>query len=514
MCGIIGLVAFQNFEKHKDGLVELLLMSRLRGRDGFGWASWYPGTKLSIQKHLVEDARPIIEKLVSNMSAGERLIFGARAAPVTEGGVCIENTLPFISENWGHIPSWAYVHNGIISNDKEIVTEFNLHSKTSVDSEIIPLLRDKMPLEDMVEVLIGGFACCGLSRQGRFEVWRNYKTLWQAVIPNALYVVASEKKFLLDSFPDAVIMEFPTETYFSQPANNPRPNPTPFNAKYLAHTPELDRNKALVVLSGGMDSTLVAFVAKKIFKMGVELIHFNYGQKSEMMEFHSCLQVAKALESSLKMIDLDWLGEFGASPLTDPYIDVPLGRESSKTSLCWVPGRNLVMLSAAVAYAESKGIGYVFYGSNLEEEGPAWKDNDQAAVEAFDKAAYFGTLRGVKIFNVLGRLMKRDIVHLGTELGVPLDKTCSCDQPIFDDREGWTACGRCGCCHNRRHAYIQAGISDPQEYAYDMIDTYPSIKKVGKTDYDDIVSRLQRPSEFRDVDSVRVLWELAEGKGE
>jgi len=509
MCGIVGLVAFQDFAKYKDGLIELLLMSRLRGRDGFGWASWYPGTTLSIQKHLVENARLIIEKQVDRMSAGERFIFSTRAAPVTEGGVCIENTPPFTSENW------AYVHNGIVSNDKEIVAEYNLHPKTNVDSEIIPLLRERRLLLEVASTLIGGFACCGLSNRGRFEVWRNYKTLWQAAIPNALYVVASEKVFLERAFPNAVIGEFPVESCFGiESFENGRLYLVPFFAKYLAHTPELDRNKALVVLSGGMDSSLVAFVAKKLFKMDVELIHFNYGQKSKMMEFHSCLQVAKALEISLKTIDLDWLGEFGASPLTDPYIDVPLGRESSKTSLCWVPGRNLVMLSAAVAYAESKGIGYVFYGSNLEEEGPAWKDNDQAAVEAFDKAAYFGTLRGVKIFNVLGRLMKRDIIHLGTELGVPLDKTCSCDEPLFDDREGWTACGRCGCCHNRRHAYIQAGILDPQEYVFDMIDTYPSIQAVGKTDYDDIVSRLQRPSKFRNVDSVRVLWELAEGKGD
>ena len=508
MCGIVGLVAFQDFDKYKDGLVELLLMSRLRGRDGFGWASWYPDTKLSIQKHLVEDARPIIEKLVSNMSAGERLIFGARAAPVTEGGVCIENTPPFTSENW------AYVHNGIVSNDKEIAAEYNLKPKTNVDSEIIPLLREERSLTGVATTLVGGFACCGLSNRGWFEVWRNYKTLWQASIPNALYVVASEKGFLEQAFPKAIIEEFPVEACllgWTPSSAITYPFVSPFSAKYIAHTPELDRNKALVVLSGGMDSSLVAFIAKNLFKMDVELIHFDYRQKSRNMEFASCRVVRDFLDCELKEIDLPWLGDMKASPLTDPYIDVPLGRESSKTSLCWVPGRNLVMLSAAVAYAESKGIGYVFYGSNLEEEGPAWKDNDQAAVEAFDKAAYFGTLRGVKIHNVLGRLMKRDIIHLGTELGVPLGETCSCDQPLWDDREGWTACGRCGCCHNRRHAYIQAGIDDPQEYAFDMIDTYPSIEAVGKTEYEDIVSRLQRPSEYRDVDSVRVLWELAEG---
>jgi len=507
MCGIVGLVAFQDFDKYKDGLVELLLMSRLRGRDGFGWARWSPSTKLSVQKHLVEDARPVIEKLVGDMSAGERLIFGARAAPVTEGGVCIENTPPVTSENW------AYVHNGIVSNDKEIAAEYNLKPKTNVDSEIIPLLRESISLDSIARRLIGGFACCGLSNKGVFDVCRNYKTLWQAVIPKALYVVASERRFLKLAFPDAIIEEFPVDTSFVISHTSFHfPIISSFPAQYLAHTPELDRNKALVVLSGGMDSSLVAFVAKKLFKMDVELIHFDYRQKSRWMEFDACAKVADVLKCEMLSLDLGWLGELlGHSPLTDPYIDVPLGRESSKTSLCWVPGRNLVMLSAAVAYAESKGIGYVFYGSNLEEEGPAWKDNDQAAVEAFDKAAYFGTLRGVKIHNVLGRLMKRDIIHLGTALGVPLDKTCSCDEPVWDSREGWQACGRCGCCHNRRHAYIQAGIPDPQEYAFDMIDTYPSIEVVGKTEYSDIVSRLQRPSEYRDVDSVRILWELAEG---
>lgn len=490
MCGVVGcIIQGELNEREKTALIKLLKLSGYRGRDGYGWAKW-DGPNLDTEKSLesVSDSQRI-DSFVRGLKARDRFIFNTRAAPVTEGAVKIENVHPHLYTD--EIATWAVVHNGIVSNDKELAEQYNLNLATDVDTEVIAHLLGKIGLAQLGAELIGGFAVCGLDSFGSFSVLRNYKTLYQCVIPNKFYLVASEQSVLQDCFPNAIIEEFPKESYLSI-ASNGAIDCGEFEAQYLSYTPSLSDKKALVVISGGMDSSLVAYIAQKMLNMEVSLIHFDYAHKSLSMELEACQAVAKELGCSLEVVDLSWLGHLGNSPLTDNDIEVPLGRASSKTSLCWVPARNLVMLSLAAAYAEAKGIKYIFYGSNLEEEGPAWKDNDQAAVEAFDNAFFYGTLKGVRLFNVLGRLMKRDIITLATHLGVPLDKTCSCDEPVLADAK-WLACGKCGCCHNRRHAFIQAGLQDPQNYAHNMIDYYPSIQQVGNTNLDDIRRRVKRP---------------------
>ncbi len=514
MCGIVA--AYWNPKNEVEAtlnahrLAEVMAASNVRGHDGWGLAYWDANTKVStFYKFENSPNAVVIQELIEHLGDGSTIIFATRAAPVTEGGVIPANTHPHVSEDW------LVVHNGIISNDEELVHDYALahQLRTDVDTEVVAHVRDWVggPAQ-LAERLVGGFALAMINRHdGTLEIIRNYKTLWQTS-RSGLYVVASEAEFLVGV--GGVVAEFPKESWLY--ITGPVTTTGRFSAEYWSHVPEMDRNKALVVISGGMDSSLVAHIAQELYAMDVTLFHVNYKHKSEAMESEACAAVAAGLDVELISVDADWLGELGASPLTSEDIDVPLGRKSSKTSLCWTPARNLVFLSMAAAYAEAKGIGYILYGSNLEEEGPAWKDNDLAAVRAFDDAFFYGTLGGVRLFNVLGRLMKRDIIALGTHLGVPLDKTCSCDEPVWRTfpfelsahlaaltTSKWVACGRCGCCHNRRHAYMQAKIDDPQEYAYDMIDHYPSTDNVGETDTDDIIEhRLLWPEPHQVVGEV------------
>jgi 7-cyano-7-deazaguanine synthase len=480
MCNV---VAFWSIGKintdDKLGIRNLVNGMSSRGRDGFGYAYFSASNEGLTTYKTLKDPK---DCAIPSLSLNDRLILNTRAAPVTEGAPSIENCHPFVSEHW------AVAHNGIITNDREIRNSLPFTSfKTNVDTEVIPHLLDIYDIEEVCEELLGGFSIAAISKSGALMIARNYKTLYHGS-NRRLYVVASEASALVDNFPDMVVSEFPKESYAIIPLH---PNRTPievasFIAKYIAHVPNLNVRKSLVICSGGMDSSTTAFIAKYMLDKDVVIMHFDYGQKSEGMEWWSVQRVAEELSCEAVKIDLKWLGELGHSPLTDEDIDVPLGRESSKSCLCWVPARNQVMLSVAAAYAEAKGIKYILYGSNLEEEGPSWKDNDSAAVEAFSNACFYGTLHGVEILNILGGLMKRDIIALGTHLGVPLDKTCSCDIP--EQRDGkWYACGHCGCCQNRRHAYMQADLPDPQEYLYDMTETYPSVYKSG-VDIDKIKS--------------------------
>ena len=548
MCGIFSAFITGHIDSKLRGQIrDALMKTAHRGHDGWGYMHYRPDyTGPIVYRSLdPEPKESEIQQLVDRLVPGSRFIFNVRAAPVTEGGVTYDNLHPFTNGEW------YAVHNGIITNDAELRNELNDPKiNANVDSAILPTMRSKYDAIEIPEKLIGGFSIAMLSRSGELEIYRNYKTLYQSTVYGKMWAVASEAKAL--QFSGAVISEFPKEcvvrvhrkespmpghTHIINPVHyTPMVTVMPFKAQYMSHVPDMNDDEAAVIISGGMDSSLVAFIAGRLWSKKVHLIHFNYRQKSSGMEreavravYHKLLALGVRVE--LEIIDLEWLGHLGASPLTDDDIAIPLGRESSKSSLCWTPARNLVMLSLAAAYCEANGVKHLLYGSNLEEEGPSWKDNDAAAVDAFENAMFYGTLGGVKVTNVLGRLMKRDIVQAAHELGVPMESTCSCDQPtrigepVFEMPEStfnvkrepnWQACGVCGCCMNRRHAYIQCGIDDPQSYTNDPKELYSSVDAVGKEfNTMNILHRLRSPRyrHLPDHDSTYELVKLAFGEG-
>jgi 7-cyano-7-deazaguanine synthase len=141
----------------------------------------------------------------------------------------------------------------------------------------------------------------------------------------------------------------------------------------------------------------------------------------------------------------------------------------------------MAMVAAAASVAEGIGAKWLYYGNNMEEEATAYGDNDLDFIHYFNKVLQYGTLKGVQIKRALARLMKPEIIALGTALNVPYDLTWSCDEGFTVDGEfynsnprvNFVACGRCGCCTTRRHAFKRAGIPDPQNYKYELPDIYP-----------------------------------------
>lgn len=221
--------------------------------------------------------------------------------------------------------------------------------------------------------------------------------------------------------------------------------------------------KAVVLLSGGLDSTTCLAIAKS---RGFEVhgISFRYGQR------HQCeIEAAKAIAQSMGVpqhvvVDID-LAQFGGSALTDD-IDVPKREDPNSIGgeipVTYVPARNTVFLSLALAWAETLGIGDIFIGVNaLDYSG--YPDCRPEYIEAFErmanlatKAAVEGT-RPVKIHAPLIRLTKAQIIRRGLELGVDYALTTSCYDPGSDG----AACGHCDACLLRLRGFVENGLQDP-----------------------------------------------------
>lgn len=212
-------------------------------------------------------------------------------------------------------------------------------------------------------------------------------------------------------------------------------------------------------MSGGMDSTLVAYIMRS---RGYEIValHFNYGQRTADKELESYRSICNDLEVSEKYeIDLDFFKTIGASALTDHSIDVPTGGIEAGVPITYVPFRNGIFLSIATAIAEKEGCSSIAIGV-VEEDSSGYPDCRESFIEAFTKAANLGTKdsTNITIEMPLVRLQKSDIVQEALLLGAPLHLTWSCYQS--EDK----ACGVCDSCRLRLRGFKRAGEIDPIDY--------------------------------------------------
>lgn len=218
--------------------------------------------------------------------------------------------------------------------------------------------------------------------------------------------------------------------------------------------------KAVCLLSGGMDSSTLAYLAKS---EGYDILalHLNYGQRTEGKELRCARKIASLLEAEAFVeISLDYFAKFGASSLTDREIAVetfdPARAHMPNT---YVPFRNANLLSIATSFAEAKEADAIFIGvQSLDYSG--YPDCRPQFIEAFQKVIDLGTKDSTKITlkTPFIRMTKTDILQVGMKLGVPYEHTWSCYR-----NEG-AACGTCGSCHFRREAFDAIGIRDPIEY--------------------------------------------------
>ena len=224
--------------------------------------------------------------------------------------------------------------------------------------------------------------------------------------------------------------------------------------------------KAVVLLSGGLDSTTTLAIAKK---EGFEIyaLSFDYGQRHRI-ELEQAQKIAKKFGVIDHQIITINLRQFGGSALTDS-IEVPIHREEKKMSeeipVTYVPARNTIFLSFCLAYAEVNKAPHIFLGINAVDYS-GYPDCRPEFIAAFEKLATLATKASVegkeklKIHTPLIQLTKAEIILKGIKLDIDYSLTHSCYNPERDGK----ACGICDSCHLRLRGFKEAGLEDPLNY--------------------------------------------------
>ncbi|MGA2810938.1 MAG: 7-cyano-7-deazaguanine synthase QueC [Candidatus Acidiferrum sp.] len=228
-----------------------------------------------------------------------------------------------------------------------------------------------------------------------------------------------------------------------------------------------DARKAVVLLSGGMDSCVCTAIARERHGAGnIALLHAGYGQRTESRERRAFEGIAGFYDVRQRLVvQLDHFRAIGGSALTDASIAVPenllaqAGDAAKSIPVTYVPFRNAHFLSVAVSWAEAMGAGAIYIGA-VAEDSSGYPDCRPEYYRAFQELINAGTRpeTEIQIVTPVIALHKSEIIQKGLKLGAPLELTWSCYQ---NDDE---ACGVCDSCLLRLQAFAEAGVRDPIRY--------------------------------------------------
>jgi 7-cyano-7-deazaguanine synthase len=220
--------------------------------------------------------------------------------------------------------------------------------------------------------------------------------------------------------------------------------------------------KAVVLLSGGMDSCVcVAIARERHGAKNLALLHAMYGQRTEMRERQAFEQIADYYDVRQRLVvKLDYFRAIGGSALTDKQIGVPEnGSSTGSIPVTYVPFRNAHFLSIGVSWAETIGARAIYIGA-VSEDSSGYPDCRPEYYRVFQELIGVGTKpeTDIAMITPVIELKKSEIIRRGRELGAPLHLSWSCYQG--ED----VACGKCDSCLLRLRAFAEAGISDPIPY--------------------------------------------------
>jgi len=218
--------------------------------------------------------------------------------------------------------------------------------------------------------------------------------------------------------------------------------------------------KAVVLLSGGLDSSVNAFIAASTHELVLALT-FNYGQKAAKSEIRASANLAKHLGVRHQMVELPWFKDFNRSSLLVDSLTVPTGSDvsidsqsqSEKTAKSvWVPNRNGIFLNIAAAYAEALDAEIIVPGFN-KEEAATFPDNSQAFLDTITASLDYSTSNHVKAECFTTDLVKTEIVKKGESLKLPWNLIWPC----YFSGDQW--CGQCESCLRSKRAFAAAGVN-------------------------------------------------------
>ncbi|MBI2469754.1 MAG: 7-cyano-7-deazaguanine synthase QueC [Planctomycetes bacterium] len=222
------------------------------------------------------------------------------------------------------------------------------------------------------------------------------------------------------------------------------------------------KNLAIVLVSGGMDSCVTAAIANIHYQLA--LLHINYGQRTESRELKAFRDIAsyyKIPEERILISDIDFLSKIGGSSLTDPSMCIQDAQPDKKEiPTSYVPFRNTILLSIAVAWGEVIGARKIFIGA-VEQDSPGYPDCKPPYYKTFNELVRAGTrpTTSLTVETPLIDKTKAEIVKMGISLHAPLHLSWSCYKNTDN------ACGVCHSCYLRQKAFKEAGVKDPIPYA-------------------------------------------------
>jgi 7-cyano-7-deazaguanine synthase len=200
--------------------------------------------------------------------------------------------------------------------------------------------------------------------------------------------------------------------------------------------------KAVILLSGGLDSAVSLTLA---IRLGYQIrlaITFDYGQKAARPEIKSAQRLVRARHITHLVIKLKWLGRIAANALTNNNKPIPHGFNSKAV---WIPNRNGLFINIAASYAEAMGYQYIITGFN-KEEAINFPDNSVAFINSVNRVLQYSTLNKVKVISLTARMNKKQIIRQARNLRLSLDKLWSCYEG------GRKPCGVCESCRHRNDA--------------------------------------------------------------
>lgn len=216
--------------------------------------------------------------------------------------------------------------------------------------------------------------------------------------------------------------------------------------------------KALCVISGGMDSTLCAYIAKN---EGYEIIalHFDYNQRTMNKEKECFNAICDDLDvQKREILDVSFISKIGANALTDKSLEIPKNGLSDDIPITYVPFRNGIFLSVAAALAQKEDCNAIFIGV-VEEDSSGYPDCSEDFIKSMERSINLGRgTKNTKIITPLVHLSKTEIVKKAISLNVPLELTWSC----YENED--MACGKCDSCRLRLNGFEKAGLKDKIPY--------------------------------------------------
>lgn len=217
--------------------------------------------------------------------------------------------------------------------------------------------------------------------------------------------------------------------------------------------------KAVIVYSGGMDSTVALYQAIGQFgRENIKAVSFNYQSKHNDQEYLRAKKTCQELGVEHSRVDLSSIADHLESHLLKKGGEIPEGHYAeSNMKKTVVPFRNGIMLSVACGIAESCGAKYVVIGNHAGDHA-VYPDCRATFIEAMNEAMAYGTYKNVNIQSPFVGILKEDIATYGEKLGVNWLNTYSCY------KGGEIHCGRCSTCFERREAFVNGGVDDPTEY--------------------------------------------------